>query len=119
MRYRALTAEYDYSFGQGQANFLINSPEAVGQLVLTRLRLLRGEWFLDKQEGTPYSTLILGTNTSGTYDAAIRAQILATQGVTGLVNYSSSLNTATRKLTITANVDTVYGSTAVQETLSL
>jgi hypothetical protein len=63
MRYRTLDANGDYTFGQNGANFLVNSPAAVGQAVLTRVKLMQGEWFLDQTAGTPYDTEILGAGT--------------------------------------------------------
>lgn len=116
MRYRALDANGDMSFGAGQSNFLINSPAAVGQAVLTRLRLLTGEWFLDLTAGTPYATQVLGKNTAATYDTAIRSRILGTEGVSGIASYSSSLNPTTRALTITATIDTIYGQATISDT---
>ena len=115
MRYRALDAAGDMTFGAGSANFLVNSPDAVAQAVMTRLRLLTGEWFLDTSEGTPYATQILGRNTEATYDQAIRERILDTEGVTELVRYSSSL--VGRRLSIDATIDTVYGQATISGVL--
>lgn len=116
MRYRKMDADGDYVFGGRQADFLKDSPETVAQAVLTRLRLARGEWFLDTTEGTPWDK-VLGKYTAGTYDAAIRQRILGTQGVRELVAYSSSLNSETRALSVTATINTIYGTTTVQATL--
>ena len=55
MRYRKLDAAGDFVFGHGAADYHRDSPEAVAQAVLTRLKLHRGEWFLDRSEGTPYT----------------------------------------------------------------
>lgn len=113
MRYRKLDADGDYVFGGQQADFYKDVPEAVAQAVLTRLRLFRGEWFLDLTEGTPLDQII-GKYTAGTYDAAIRQRILATQGVTALVAYSSDLNTETRRLSVSATITTQYGNDPVK-----
>lgn len=113
MRYRALSDDGDYTFGQSQLNFLINSPAMVGQSVKTRLLLMRGEWFLDKTEGTPYAEAILGTGKTAFYDLAIQERILRTPGVTGIKSYSSNLNPSTRKLAVTAVITTIYGETEV------
>lgn len=115
MRYRALSADRDYTFGQGGQNFLVNSPATVSQAVLTRLLLLTGEWFLDTEEGTPYSTQILGAHTQGTYDTAIRERILDTEGVLGIINYSSNIQD--RALTVEATIETVYGQTTLVASL--
>lgn len=115
MRYRKLSDDGDYTFGGSLNDFYIDSPEAVGQAVLTRLRLLRGEWFLDNQVGVPYSTEVLGKTTLSTADAALRGAILATPGVTALVSYSSTLDN--RQLTVQATINTQYGQTTVSTTL--
>ena len=38
MKYRKLTENGDYAFGRGGADMHADTPEAVGQAVLTRLR---------------------------------------------------------------------------------
>lgn len=116
MRVRALDANGDMTFGHGQADFLINSPEAVAQIVRTRLLLLQGEWFLDVTDGLAFSTRIVGYNTQATYDAAIRERILDTQGVTSIDSYSS-VRDAERHLTVNATISTIYGQATISETL--
>jgi len=113
MRYRTLDANDDYTFGQNGQNFLINSPEAVGQAVLTRLRLIAGEWFLDKTVGVPYDTEILGAGTENTRDLAYQTVILQTTGVTGIVEYASYLNPTTRAFVVAATINTIYGQTTI------
>jgi hypothetical protein len=117
MRYRKLDADGDYVFGGGAADFLVNTPGAVAQAVLTRLRLLRGEWFLDTTAGMPWATDVLGKYTGATYDAAIRQCILGTQGVTEITRYLSSADSGTRKLTVTVTINTLYGTTTLKATL--
>ncbi|WCM21352.1 hypothetical protein NDK50_07865 [Paraburkholderia bryophila] len=113
MRYRTLDANGDYTFGQNGANFLVNSAAAVGQAVLTRLKLIAGEWFLDNTAGTPYNTDILGAGTGSTRDLAVQAVILETQGVNEILEYASYLNPATRLFTVAATIDTIYGVTTI------
>jgi hypothetical protein len=109
MRYRALSAEGDYTFGQGNANFLINVPAAVGQAARTRLLLITDEWFLDFTEGTPWGTQILGSNTQATRDLAIKSRLLGTPGLTQIARYASTVEA--RKFIPEAVLDTVYGQT--------
>lgn len=116
MRYRMLSPSGDYVFGSGSGEFLVNTPQAVGQAVLTRLRLWQGEWFLDLTEGTPYTQQILGFTSQSARDQAIQARILGTPGVTELVAYSSTLSPG-RQLTISATLNTIYGQTALTLTL--
>ncbi|TDV39519.1 hypothetical protein C7405_101638 [Paraburkholderia caballeronis] len=117
MRYRKQDADGDYVFGGSADDFLVNTPDAVAQAVLTRLRLLQGEWFLDTTAGMPWQTQVLGKNTMATADPAIRQCILGTQGVTALGNYSSSYDPDTRALSVAVTIDTIYGQTTVQATL--
>lgn len=110
MRVRAQDANGDYTFGSGSANFLVNSPEAVAQLVITALKLWRGEWYLDTTAGVPWSTQVLGMNTKPLYDNAIQTVIRGVQGVTGIIAYSSSLNATTRELSIQVTISTAFGN---------
>jgi len=113
MRYRELDANGDYQLGR----FLVNSPAAVAQAVLTRLRLLAGEWFLDTTEGTPYATQALGFNTGSLRDQMVKQRILGTTGVTGIDSYSSTVDIKTRTFNVVCQISTAYGSTSVTATL--
>jgi hypothetical protein len=117
MRYRKLTDDWDFQIGHGDADYLVDSPECVLQAVMTRLKLLVGEWFNDTAEGTPWKTQILGKYTKIKYDSAIRRRILGTQGVTDISDYSSAYDGETRKLSVTATIDTIYGAAILREVL--
>ncbi|MGJ8524094.1 hypothetical protein R84981_002812 [Carnimonas sp. R-84981] len=113
MRYRAETADGDYSFGQGDNTWLINSPETVAQAIKTRFELWRGQWFLDTSEGTPWIQSVLGKQKPEVYNLAIRQRILETQGVLSLRSFSTTVDTSTRRVRFDATVETIYGSTTV------
>lgn len=117
MRYRTLDANSDYTFGQNNANFLVDSPEAVAQAIQTRLKLIQGEWFLDQTAGTPYNTEILGAGTQSTRDLAVQTVILETQGVTDIAEYASYLDPSTRQFTVSAVVNTQYGQVTITQAL--
>lgn len=110
MRVRALDANGDMQFGGGSANFLVNSPAAVGQNIGTRLDLWKGEWFLDRTAGTPWTSDVLGRGSLAAKDLVIRKRILETAGVTALIDYSSSLTG--RVFNVSGVVDTQYGAAA-------
>lgn len=114
MKYRALDPLGDYMLGKP---LLVNTPEAVGQAVYTRLKLWREEWFLDTTEGTPYNEEVLGKRDGRIPDAAIQQRILGTTGLTAITSYSSSYDGETRTLTVNAAIDTIYGPTTVTVTL--
>jgi hypothetical protein len=104
------------TFGHGSANFLTNTPAAVGQAIVTRLKLMLGEWFLDNTVGMPYATQVFTEGGRFTADRAAQRVILGTQGVTQLVSYASQFSPS-RAWSVQATVDTIYGQTHVQAVL--
>lgn len=115
MRYRKLDAAGDYTFGTG-ADFHVDSPDAVAQAISTRLKLWRGESFHDQSDGTDYLGEVLDKRTRSP-DVAIKQRILGTPGVSELQTFASSYDGNTRRLTISATVQTIYGAIAINETL--
>lgn len=113
MRYRRENYDGDYTFGQGDDTWLINSPETVAQAVKTRFLLWYGQWFLDTTEGTPWIQSVLGKQKPETYNLAIRQRILETRGVNSIRSFDTTLNTSSRRVVFTATIDTIYGTTTV------
>lgn len=121
MRYRILTSDDDYSFGNGQLDFYNNVPAAVGQAVETRLLLFLGEWYLDITAGTPYFQGVLGKHSQAEADATIQQVALGTTtddgttiAVTDLSSYLSTIDPDTRAMDVELAIDTIYGPTVVQ-----
>lgn len=114
MRYRKLDPLNDYSFGNGQLDFYINVPAAVGQAVETGLMLWQGEWFLDTTLGMPWIAGVLGKQTQGVADGTIQNQVINTTGVTDISSYQSTVNSIARSMNVVLAVDTIYGPTDVQ-----
>lgn len=117
MRVRKLSPSGDVMFGQGLANFYINSPFGVGQKVVTRLKLIAGEWFLDQSVGTPWFTEIFGYANPTIRDLVVKNVILTTDHVNEITSYSSSVNSATREYLITADIATDFGTTSISTSL--
>lgn len=117
MRYRRLDDDGDMKFGNQQADFHRNTPEAVAQAVMTRLNLWVGEWFIDQTEGTPYQQAVLGKSTRASIEPAIRSRILETQDVTGIEEFSLSIDPDERKVTISATINTSYGQAVARGVL--
>lgn len=105
-----LDQDGDYVFGRGADNFFVNSPDTVRQSIDTRLGLLRGEWYLDQLEGTPWLQEILDKGTNKTYDLVLQTRILQTKGVTNIVEYQSSVDPTTRQLSVAVLVNTIYST---------
>lgn len=89
---------------------LVDKAEQVRQQLLIKLKLWRGEWFLDTEFGTPYLQQILGKQLtlSGAL-AALRKSILEVEGVRQILSFSYTFSNATRKLTVNFTADTPYG----------
>ncbi len=104
-------------FGRSQADFWRDVPDAPAQAVKTRLQLQLGEWFLDRNEGTPYRTRVLGKFTRNTRDPVLRARILGTRGVTELATYSSQTDSNLRTFNVQATINTLFGTTRIVEPL--
>lgn len=117
MKYRRLDNNGDMAIGHGDADCLKDIPECVAQAVVTRLRLQRGEWFLDMTEGTPYAPAVLSKHTKGSYDFVIRQRVLETEGVTEIEEYESIFDGETRRLTVDIRINTVYGPAEIQEVM--
>lgn len=113
MRYRREDDDGDYTFGQGDDTFLVNSPECVAQAVKTRFMLWRGQWFLDLTTGTPYVQSVLGKQRAEVYSLAIRDRISSTPGVLSIISFDTMNNGNTRRVTFTATINTIYGQTTV------
>ena len=117
MKYRALDAAGDYQFGNGNLDFLQNTPETVAQAVVTRLRLWLAEWFLDTTDGTAYQQGVLGKNSKANADVVMRERILRTTGVEELTSFNSTLDPDLRTYAVSATIETVYGPAQINEVL--
>ena len=115
MRVRKLSPMGDYMFGNGQVDFLVNSPETVGQIVETYLRLFLGEWYLNVNDGTPWLEGVLGYNSQAEADLTLQQVILGLPGVQNIRNWSSTVDPTTRAYSsLSAVLDTIYGQSALQ-----
>jgi hypothetical protein len=97
------------SFGSGSVNYLVNSPQAVGQLAVSRLQLFEGEWFLDLTAGLALSQ-VLGVNSLATVNLAYQDVLSGTQGFADYASFSSNINTSTRSYTANTTLDTIYST---------
>jgi hypothetical protein len=59
---------------------------------------------------------VLGAGKEG-YDGMIKDRILSTPGVKALLSYSSNFDSAARKLSISAAIETLYGQTSLMTSL--
>jgi hypothetical protein len=82
--------------------------DAVAQHLKIRLRLIRGEWFLDTRVGIPYYSQIWVKNPNlGAVHTTFRRAIITTPGVERLERIDSSFDASTReyRLDFTAKLE--------------
>lgn len=105
----ALTTDHDLDTSALDLT-LVSHAEQVRQQLLIKLKLWKGEWFLDTEFGTPYLQSILGKQLtlSGAL-AALRKSILEVAGVRQIQTFNYNFQHSTRKLTVEFTVDTPYG----------
>ena len=117
MKYRRLDENGDYVFGSGSNNF-VTDLEAVAQAIMTRMKLLKGEWWENLNEGLPLWQEILGSSGSNehlTYvDNLITQRIANTKGVTGILGYEGNWNSSTRQYKFISKINTEYSETIIE-----
>jgi len=114
MRYRKLGANNEPYMGRGKQDY-ISDAEAVGQAVITRLKLFRGEWWDDETIGIPLWQTMLGIvgTKKASIDRILQDTILATQGVRRIIEMDSRFNSETRGYDFYCAIDTIYGITVI------
>jgi len=97
---------------------VVDGLEAVRQRVLQRLRLYRGESFIDAEAGVPYLTDLLGERLPSALAGSIIAdQIRGVRGVVAVANVDAQLDPATRRLSVSADVSADDGTASVAVTV--
>lgn len=113
---RRLDKANDMTFGKGARN-LAGGAEGTAQRLVCRLRMIRGEWFLDTDAGVPWwqptgSAVqpIMGAPRDLQYtEAVLKAAILGTDGIATIEGFKMSVNTETRRLSVDATGNSVDG----------
>ncbi len=113
---RAIDADNDWQFGKGRNDYRANI-EAVEQMIKTRLQSFLGDCFFAINEGLDWFNL-LGSKNQLALELAVRAVILNTEKVTSIVTSSTSLDSSTRRITMTYVVNTVYTLNGVEAQIS-
>ena len=98
---------------------IVTGFESLRQRIVQAIRFRLGEWFLRTNRGLPYTDLI-GHRTTAGLAAATLTQAIRDEGgaeVEAVTDVRWSL-THPRRFRYQATVDTIYGPTAVDETLT-
>ena len=96
-----------------------SGADEVAQTIVTRLNLFFGEYFRDISDGTRWFEDILGKgNTTGAADAELRRRISQTNGVNGILEYSSNFDFNNRTFSVVCSVATPFGEVSIEESFN-
>lgn len=113
---RSLTEDGDWTFGKGKNDYMVNQM-AISQMVKTRLQSFIGDCFFAVDEGIDWFNL-LGSKQQIQLELAVRAVILNTEGVTGIVSSEIALDSGTRRINMTYVVNTIYSVNGINDQVS-
>lgn len=100
----ALTAAGSLEITSGKLR-VATGMEALAQRIRTRLRLFRGDWFLNLLEGVPYHDYVLRkSSTAAMQREVIRRALVTMRGVREVVSLTVELDARTRTLTVVGEV---------------
>jgi len=103
---------------------LSTGVEGIAQNLAIELSIAIGEWFENRDEGIPYfdndlvseqQALLGGKFSAEKTIESFRKVVADSFGVRDILLLSAQFDTATRKLTVTINVNTLFGETGVLE----
>ena len=107
---------HDLDLQEEQMRYITVQDEATRQRLAINLSTFKGEWRYNIIFGVPYlknennPIELLGKSPKALLDLEVRSVILGTEGVTGLVSYSSVEDKGTRGVTITFSATTTNES---------
>lgn len=86
----------------------VTGKEAIAQRVATRLRFVRGEWYQNRDQGTPYYESIFADGADDSVRRAVLGRVVReTPGVKSLDQMTFELEPVTRRLFVTITGTTV------------
>lgn len=92
-------ATNDLGHRNGRIRYATSGNETA-QRVITRIRRLKGEWFIDTSAGMPYIQDILGKRDINYFKLLLRKEILNTDGVESIDNFRLSFNSKTGHISV-------------------
>ena len=97
---------------------LVTGVDAVVQALKIRLAFIFQEWYLDGVQGVRYFDYMQQKNPDiGLVDSVIKTTIIETPDVLELLAYRSEYSAAQRRMSVTFEVNTVFGTTTLTQGL--
>ena len=109
MTFRGITADRDWTFGQGRGNYFVRQ-QAVAANIVTTVRSFLHDCFFDMHFGIDWWNL-LGTKlpeAKANILLQVRQAIVSCYGVVRINSVEARIDAATRTLTLNFNVDTIF-----------
>jgi len=110
-----LSSSGDWLFGQGLSNYA-TANNAIAFNIQTALNTFLNDAFWYTNFGIDWINLLGNKNTENAILAQTRNIIANCYGVVGITSVSANLNNATRQLTLTYNISTIYSSSVSSAT---
>jgi len=107
---RGLDQQHDWTFGQGKANYLTGS-DAIKQCIKTKLLSLKGNWFLNLNEGIAWFDYFENHINVIQLERELKLAIASIDGVTEILSFDVLLNSVTRTFLIQITYSDKYNKT--------
>jgi len=90
---------------------IVDGISRVAQQIFIRLKLFKGEWYLDETFGVPYFEDIFRKRKDfGLVSTIFKSQILSVPNVDSLLSFDLEIDEQTRLMTIDFSVNTAFGT---------
>jgi hypothetical protein len=109
MKFRQLDNLNDWTFGKGQNNY-VRKNDAIALNIKTRLYSWLGDCFFAVDEGIDWYNRLGSKNQRELLEADLRTTILQSEGVTGIIDFFTTLNAEDRAFRAQYNITTIYSS---------
>lgn len=96
---RQLDNNHDWTFGHGLGNYLDNS-DAIVQCVKTKLLALKGDWFLNREDGIDWFDYLTKNPNTKQLEIDVKTEIFKVEGVININSFDILLNPNTRQFLI-------------------
>lgn len=107
---RALDPQHDWTFGRGKANYLTES-DAIKQSIKTKLLALKGNWFLEPNDGIAWFDYFEKHPNITELEREIKSTIAGIDGVTEISSFDVLIDNITRIFLIQITYSDKYNNT--------
>lgn len=107
MRVRALDKNGDWTFGHSRNNYKVGI-EALRQNVITRIKSLKNDWFLDSEANIDWFNILGRTNNEDIIKNQVYQTVITTYGVTSIKKMEVKTDSASRKAQLFIHIGTIY-----------